>query len=263
MNNRLSAAQIDHYRRHGYVFPLPALLPAEAEAVRLRLEAFEAETGQRAGSLRKKGHLKLMAIHDLVSHPAILDAVESVIGPDILCWSTSLFVKDPHDPGFVAWHQDSHYWDLQPDDVVSAWIALAPSTLENGALRVIPGTHLTPPFNHRPSAADSANLLSGREEIAVDVDENQAVDLVLRQGEMSLHHVKIVHGSPPNRSAARRYGLAIRYVAPHVRNGDEWTTALLVRGRNEHGYFTPDPVPTRDMDPNIVEYVDSTWNKRR
>lgn len=263
MDNHLSPAQIEHYRRHGYVFPLPALLPAEAEALRLRLEAFEAETGQKAGSLRKKGHLKLLAIYDVVSHPAILDAVESVIGPNILCWATSMFVKEPHDPGFVAWHQDSHYWKLESDDVVSAWIALAPSTLENGPLRVIPGSHLMSPFGHRASAADSPNLLSGREEIAVDVDENQAVDLVLRQGEMSLHHAKIVHGSSPNRSATRRYGLAIRYVAPHVRNRDEWTSAMLVRGRNEQGYFAPDPVPTRDMDPDIVAFVDGTWKKRR
>ncbi len=263
MDNRLSTAQIEHYRRHGYVSPLPALRPAKAEALRLRLEAFEAETGQKAGSLRKKGHLKLMAIYNLVSHPAILDAVESVIGPNILCWATSLFVKDPYDPGFVAWHQDSHYWELEPDDVVSAWIALAPSTLENGAMRVIPSTHLTSPFDHRASAADSANMLSGREEIAVDIDESQAVDLVLRQGEMSLHHVKIVHGSPPNRSAARRYGLAIRYVAPHVRNEDKWTSALLVRGRNEPSNFMPDPVPTRDMDPDIVAFVDRTWKRQR
>lgn len=263
MDNRLSKAQAEHYRRRGYLAPLPAVSADEAEAVRRRLDAFEAETGQKAGSLRKKGHLKLLAIYNLVSHPAILDAVESVIGPDILCWSTSLFVKEPHDPGFVAWHQDSHYWRLAPDDVVSAWIALAPSTVENGALRVIPGTHLDSPFAHRASPADSANLLSGREEIAVDVDDSQSVDLVLRQGEMSLHHVKIVHGSLPNRSAARRYGLAIRYVAPHVRNGDEWTSAVLVRGRNEHGNFAPDPVPTRDMDPDIVAFVDGTWKKRR
>ena len=161
--------------------------------------------------IRNKGHLKLIPLYDLIFHPQVLDAVESVLGPDILVWGSSLFVKEGNDPGFVAWHQDSYYWGLEPDDVVSAWIALYPSTVENGAMRVLPGSQTMPPLSHRKSAAESANMLFTHEELADDVDESRAADITLAQGDMSLHHIKILHGSPPNRSAGRRMGYAIRY----------------------------------------------------
>ena len=257
MNSTLSHEQIATYKRDGYVFPVPGLSYSEADALRLRLETFENETGEKAGNvIRNKGHLKLMAVFETVSHPAVLDAVEGVLGPDILCWGTSLFVKDPHDEAFVAWHQDSYYWGLEPDDVCSAWIALAPSTLENGAMKVIPGTHKDAEHGHKPSQVGSANMLFTHEEIATNVDESQAVSLLLDKGEISLHHVKIVHGSAANRSDTRRYGLAIRYVATHVRQTDSRDSALLVRGKDRFGHFRRDPVPTRDMDPDIVAAVE-------
>ncbi|MBL8702951.1 MAG: phytanoyl-CoA dioxygenase family protein [Alphaproteobacteria bacterium] len=253
MGNHLSAAAVAAYRRDGYVHPLPCLTTAEAKRYRDGLEAWERESGEQATLIiRNKGHLKLRMLYDLVHDPRILDAIESVIGPDILCWSSSLFVKEPHDPAFVAWHQDSYYWGLEPDDVVSAWVAFAPSTLANGAMQVIPGSHTAPQFPHRKSAEGSGNMLFTHEEIAVDVDEGQGVSLLLGEGEMSLHHVKIVHGSPPNRSDARRYGYAIRYVAPHVRQRGDMPYATLVRGRDDHGFFKRDPVPTRDFDPAVL-----------
>ena len=181
-----------------------------------------------------------------------LGSASSVIGPNILCWSSSLFVKEPMDPAFVAWHQDSHYWGLEPDDVVSAWVAFAPSTIENGAMQVVPGSHKAPQFPHVKSPDGSANMLFTHEEIAVDVDAAQGVSLLLDEGQMSLHHVKIVHGSPPNRSPARRYGYAIRYVAPHVRQRGDKPYATLVRGRDAFGHFKHDPVPTRDFDPAVL-----------
>jgi ectoine hydroxylase-related dioxygenase (phytanoyl-CoA dioxygenase family) len=257
LGNALNATQIASYRRDGYVFPVPALTPAEAAGVRDVIEGFERSTGAAAGRvIRNKGHLKLKRLYDLVFHDKVLDAVESVLGPDILCWGSSLFVKEANDPGFVAWHQDSYYWGLEPDDVVSAWIALYPSTIENGAMRVIPGTQAMPPLSHRKSAPDSANMLFTHEELAGDVDESKAVDITLAQGDMSLHHVKILHGSPPNRSAGRRMGYAIRYVAPHVKQRGDVNSATLVRGTDRYGYFAQDPVPTRDMEPEIVAFVD-------
>jgi non-haem Fe2+, alpha-ketoglutarate-dependent halogenase len=255
--NTLNATQIAKYRSDGYVFPVPALTASEAAGFREEIEAFERRSGLVAGHvIRNKGHLKLKRLYDLIFHDKVLDAVESVLGPDILCWGSSLFVKEAKDPGFVAWHQDSYYWGLEPDDVVSAWIALYPSTLENGAMRVVPGTQTMPPLSHRKSSTDSANMLFTHEELAEDVDESKAVDITLEQGEMSLHHVKILHGSPPNRSAGRRMGYAIRYVAPHVRQRGDVNSATLVRGRDRFGYFGHDPVPARDMDPEILAFVD-------
>lgn len=262
MSGSLSEPQVTSYHRDGFLYPLPALDPAEAAGVRRHIEAFEQATGLAAGHvIRNKGHLKLTRLYELIFHPRVLDAVESVLGPDILCWGSSLFVKEAADAAFVAWHQDSYYWGLEPDDVVSAWIALAPSTIENGAMQVIPGTHRMAQMAHRKSAPGSANMLFTHEELAEDVDPSRAVDLVLRQGEMSLHHVKILHGSPPNRSAARRMGYAIRYVAPHVRQRGDQNSATLVRGHDRYGYFARDPVPVKDMDPAIVAFVDQPFGR--
>ncbi len=253
MSNPLAPAAVEAYRHDGYVCPLPCLTAAEAKSCRDGIEAYERSSGEQATLIiRNKGHLKLRFLYDLTHDPRILDAIESVIGPNILCWSSSLFVKEPRDPAFVAWHQDSYYWGLEPDDVVSAWIAFAPSTLENGAMQVIPGSHRAPQFPHAKSPDGSANMLFTHEEIAVEVDEKRGVSLLLDEGQMSLHHVKIVHGSPPNRSPARRYGYAIRYVAPHVRQRGDMPWATLVRGRDEYGYFKPDPVPRGDFDPAVL-----------
>jgi non-haem Fe2+, alpha-ketoglutarate-dependent halogenase len=258
MSNTLNGDQIAAYRRDGYVCPVPAVSQAEAADVRDTIESFERRSGLVAGQvIRNKGHLKLTRLYQLIRHPVILDAVESVLGPDIMVWGSSLFVKEAQDPAYVAWHQDSYYWGLEPDDVVSAWIALYPSTLENGAMRVIPGSHKMPQMAHKKSAAGSANMLFTHEELAEGVDEARAVDFLLGQGQMSLHHVKILHGSPPNRSPGRRMGYAIRYVAPHVRQRGDMNSATLVRGTDRYGYFAPEPVPARDMDPEIVAFVDS------
>ena len=258
MSGALTANQIASYGRDGYVCPVPALSQNEAGDVRDTIEAFERSTGLTAGHvIRNKGHLKLTRLYALIRHPVILDAVESILGPDIMVWGSSLFVKEARDPAYVAWHQDSYYWGLEPDDVVSAWIALYPSTLENGAMRVISGSHKKAQMAHKKSAEGSANMLFTHEELAEGVDETQAVDFVLQQGQMSLHHVKILHGSPPNQSPGRRMGYAIRYVAPHVRQRGDMNSATLVRGQDRYGYFAPEPVPIRDMDPEIVAFVDA------
>ena len=260
MGNNLDAAQIAKYRKDGYVFPVPALTSGEATEVRTGIEDFERRSGLVAGHvIRNKGHLKLTRLYDLVFHSRVLDAVESILGPDILCWGSSLFIKEGNDPGFIAWHQDSYYWGLEPDDVVSAWIALYPSTVENGAMRVIPGSQTMPSLSHRKSDAQSTNMLFTHEELADDVDESKAADITLAQGDMSLHHIKILHGSPPNRSSGRRMGYAIRYVAPHVKQRGDMNSATLVRGADRYGYFAKDPVPARDMDPDVVAFVDRRY----
>ncbi len=257
MVGSLSSQQVDTYRCQGFVAPLQALAPPEAARYRHAITDFETRHKLVAGQvIRNKGHLKCRALYDLVAEPRILDAVESILGPNILVWGSSLFIKEPRDPGFIAWHQDAYYWGLEPDDVVSAWIALAPSTRKNGAMRVIPGSHRLPPLPHRASPTGSHNMLFTHEELATEVDENAAVDLLLDVGEMSLHHVKILHGSPPNKSPERRYGYAVRYVAPHVRQRGDMNSASLVRGRDDYGYFGPEPVPNRDMEPEIVDFVD-------
>ena len=146
--------------------------PTEAAGYRRRLEAIEASGRLPAGGLRTKSHLLLTWVDEIVRHPNVLDAVESIVGPDILVWGTSFFIKEPRNASFVSWHQDLTYWGLEPPDIVTAWIALSESSTENGAMRVIPGTHTSEVVPHRDTfAAD--NLLSRGQEISVEVDEAQ------------------------------------------------------------------------------------------
>lgn len=255
MPKSLSTAEVARYAERGYHFPVPVLSAAEAADCRRRYEAYEAatggETGRRRGT-RQKLHLLLTWMNDLVRHPRILDAVEDLLGPDILVWDSSYFVKEPQDPGFVSWHQDANYWGLDKPEVLTAWVAFTPATLENGCMRVMPGSQAGPALPHVDTFAP-ANLLSRGQEIAVEVDEARAVDMPLAAGEASLHHVLIAHASPPNRSNDRRIGLAIRYMTPRVRQvAGASDSAMLVRGQDRLGHFEHEPPPAADLHPDAV-----------
>ncbi len=248
MGKRLSADEVSRYRRDGFHFPLRVLTAEEARGYRDRLEAHERATGAPiAGNMRHKVHLLFTWANRLARHPAILDAVEDVIGPDILCWSTSFFIKEAHSPSFVSWHQDATYWGLSTDDVITAWVALADAPVESGAMKFWPGSHLKRQLEHRDTF-DKDNLLTRGQEIAVDVPEGEGVDVALKAGEMSLHHVLLAHGSGPNTTGDRRIGLAIRYIPPHVRQLKVRDSAMLVRGRDTHGNFDLEPEPKADLD---------------
>jgi ectoine hydroxylase-related dioxygenase (phytanoyl-CoA dioxygenase family) len=223
--------------------------PTDALGLRRRLEAVEAEHGGRlTGELRHKPHLLFTWLADLVRRPAILDAVEDVLGPDLLVWSSSFFIKNGRDAAFVSWHQDATYWGLSESDVLTAWVGFTEATIENGAMRMLPGSH-TEQLAHRDTFAPD-NLLSRGQEIEVEVDETRGVDVLLRAGEMSLHHVRMVHGSPPNRSDDRRIGFAIRYVATHVKQvAGDVDGAMLVRGVDDHHHFVPEHPPAADLSP--------------
>jgi ectoine hydroxylase-related dioxygenase (phytanoyl-CoA dioxygenase family) len=248
MPKLLSPEAVAQYHAEGYYFPVRVLSTAEAASYRDRLERHERATGKPLqGNLRHKTHLLFTWADELVHHPRILDAVEDVLGPDILCWTTNFFIKEANNPGFVSWHQDSTYWGLDPDDVVTAWVAFTDVTPENGYMQVIPGSHKVDQLPH-VDTFHRDNLLSRGQEIAVEVDKSKAVGLALKAGEMSLHHIKLVHGSDPNQTDDRRIGLAIRYIPTHVRQIKVRDSATLVRGVDRYGYFDPEPRPVRDLD---------------
>ena len=252
MPGSLAAADAASYAAQGYHFPVRVFAEDEAAALLARLRAAEAQLGGRLeGRMNQKPHLLFPWICDLVRHPRVLDAVESVIGPDILCWGSQFFMKGAQDPAYVSWHQDGTYWGLSSPDVVTAWIALTPSVPESGNMRIVPGTHrsLVP---HTDTFAKD-NLLSRGQEVAVEVDEADAVDITLRPGEMSLHHVLIVHGSEPNRATWPRIGFAIRYVPTHVRqlNGEK-DSALLVRGTDRFHHFEHETPPEAELHPDAL-----------
>ena len=252
MAKLLSASAIARYHRDGFYFPVRVLSSDETAECRRRLETHEAEHGGALRrELRHKTHLLFTWLDRLVRHPRILDAVEDILGPNLLCWSSSFFIKEASDPAFVSWHQDATYWGLSKPDVVTAWVAFTDATVENGAMRMVPGSHAEQ-VAHRDTFA-STNLLSRGQEIAVEVDEAKAVDILLPSGSMSLHHVLMFHSSPPNRSADRRIGYAIRYIPTSVRQvAGDGDSALLVRGVDEYRYFESEQSPTTDLAPDAV-----------
>ena len=248
----LSAEQVALYRQNGIHFPVDVLTSDMAAELLAKLQSIESANGGRlSGRLTQKPYLLFPWINQLIYHPAILDAVEDVLGPNLLCWSAQFFIKNARDPSFVSWHQDATYWGLSSPDVMTAWVALTPSTVPSGCMRVIPATHHEQ-VSHADTFSDG-NLLSRGQEIAVNVDLDKAVDVVLQPGQMSLHHVLLFHGSEPNTTDHRRIGFAIRYIPTHVRQlSPIRDSATLVRGVDTFNYFDHEPIPAADLHPDAV-----------
>ncbi|MGA0115793.1 MAG: phytanoyl-CoA dioxygenase family protein [Burkholderiales bacterium] len=248
----MSNAELARYQSEGFLAPLPALGPELAAETLAKIEAYEKQYGDFP-SKGLKAHLYLPWMENVVRHPTILDAVESIVGPDILCWSSRFFIKDPGDGGFVSWHQDVTYWGLDvSENILTAWIALTPATRENGVMKVIPGTHRKV-VTHREGAA--SNMLLRGQEVAVEVDEKQAVFMELDAGEMSLHHGLMFHGSEDNRSQTRRVGFAVRYMPTRVKalDGLPRDSVMLVRGVDRYNHFDLEPSALYDLEPAAVE----------
>ena len=255
MAKRLDRGAVDQYREQGYFFPIDVLDADEVAANRARLEAFEAGQGQPVhGPQRSKSHLLFKWVDDLMRHPRILDAVEDLIGPDILCWNTIFWIKEAESPSFVSWHQDVRYWGLDTSELVTAWVALSPATEESGCMRVLPGSHREEVLPHRDEYHDD-NLLTRGQEIAVDVDESKTVSMALAPGQASLHNVGLAHASGPNRTDDRRIGVSMHYISTRTRQmAGEWDSAALVRGEDRYGHFELAPVPSRDLDPDALAF---------
>ena len=251
----LTPGQIEQYRRDGYVFPLRVLEAREIAPLRARLEALEAENGGRLKhSQRGKSHLLFKWLDDLIRDPRILDPVEQLIGPDILCWNTIFWIKDRGSRSFVSWHQDSRYWGLSSDRVVSAWLALSPAGIQAGCMRVMPGTHIGDTLAHHDSYHDD-NMLTRGQEIVDGVDDEAAVHMPLEAGQMSLHSYRLAHASGPNLSDDRRIGVSMHFMPPDTAQvvGD-WDSAALVRGADRYGNFEHTPVPACDFDETAVAF---------
>jgi non-heme Fe2+,alpha-ketoglutarate-dependent halogenase len=251
MTMALTEAQVARYETDGALHPLRVLAETEAAALLERLEAVEARrAGRLPPALNAKAHLLLPWLWELVHLPAIVDPVADLLGPDLLCFGTSFISKPGTDARHVTWHQDATHWHLSEPRGITAWIALTPSTRENGCVRVLPGTHRRV-VAHRDSQ-DRLNMLGMREEVVEPLDIDAAVDMALAPGEMSIHHPLVIHGSEPNTSGARRTGFAIRYIAGDVGQTDGLrNSATLVRGR-DHGLFDLEQPPEGAFHPDAM-----------
>ena len=261
MTKHLTDEQIEGYHKDGLVFPIDILTLKEAAECRARLEAVEARHGALKYSM--KPYLTVTLADELAHDARILDAVEDIIGPDLLLWDGKFIIKEPHDDRFVSWHQDLTYWGIgPPEGVVSIWLALSPVMPENGCMRAIPGSHRAGILPHRDTFGEH-NLLSRGQTLAVEFDEDAAVDVVLRPGQMSLHHGCVIHGSNASRSDERRIGLNFQYIAPDVRQtGIDDDSAMLIRGKDDHGHFAPEPRPLTDFAPESIAFAAQIAERR-
>ncbi len=228
------------YDRDGFVFPLDIMSAVQARALRADYEAAEAELAgdaERLALLYAYPDRLLPSFDRMIRHPRIIEAVSRILGPDLMVWSAGMFIKEANSHHIVSWHQDLTYWGLDQVDEVTAWLALSPATRASGCMQFVAGSHKRRAVPHVDSFAPD-NLLTRGQEIAVEVDPQDAVHVELKPGQASLHQGHLFHASDPNSTGDRRIGSAVRYIRPAMRqqSGDR-TLVALVAGEDRHGHF--------------------------
>ena len=263
MRKKLTDLQVSQFQETGFLSAFPVLSADQALHLRANLESFEAENdGVLMGSLRFKNHLLFKWLSDLIRSPKILDAVEDIIGHNIMVWSTDWWIKEANSPQFVSWHQDSQYWGLDTAKLVTVWVALSPSTIESGCMRILPGSHVGPDLAHEETYHDD-NMLTRGQSIS-GIDEDKAVNLEVQTGQAVLFAFRIAHASYPNQTDDRRIGLAIRYIPTDTQQQySDQDSAALVRGVDNHQHFELEPEPRYDFDPVTVAFHKESEEIRR
>jgi non-heme Fe2+,alpha-ketoglutarate-dependent halogenase len=250
----LSKDAISRYHERGFLFPFRAFSGETAASYRAEVERTCARTPGPAAaasgttSYRVKPYLLFRWAAAMVCEATILDAVEDLIGPDILVFHTTMWWKIKGSLDRVPWHQDATYFGLAPHEHVTAWVALSPSNTETGCVRIVPGSHRSgqlPHADHR----DPALMLSRGQTVVTEIDRSRATPVVLSPGEFSLHHTLAIHASDPNTGDDDRIGIGISYIPTCVRHvGPTRLSATLVRGRDAYGHFDLEPRPKTDLD---------------
>ena len=235
----------------GYLLPVDIYSPEEAQAFRDELEDLETRLGDiKTGNKNQLNypHLLFRFANEICHNQKLLDVVESIIGPDILVWNSTFFIKEPQTETYVSWHQDMKYWGLNDTDgQVSAWIALNPVSQANGCMQFLPKTHLGEMVDHNDTFSED-NFLTRGQEAEFDYNPDDILHVELDPGQASFHHGKLLHASPPNRSDDRRIGYAIQFIAPHVEQAvASKDFAMLVRGEDKYGNFELLEAPTDDL----------------
>ena len=228
----LSSNQLKQYNDQGYISPIEVLSRTEALEAREEIELIEKKMPNEIDkSGRYNVHLISPKLDSIVHNSRILDAVESIIGKNILVCSTTLFIKNPNEKGFVSYHQDAKYIGLEPHNWVTAWVALTDSNENNGCMRMWPKSHLD--IKDHNEKFNEGNLLT-RGQTVENVPENEIKSIELNAGQMSLHHPRIVHGSGINNSDDRRIGFVIQsYIGTNVKQILGQNSVQIARGEDK------------------------------
>ncbi|MEM7254584.1 MAG: phytanoyl-CoA dioxygenase family protein [Pseudomonadota bacterium] len=237
----LSTAEIQRYRDDGFVSPIAVLNQNEVQTCRAGLESFEKRSGSPLDfPERSKSYLLFDWADSIVHHPRVLDGVEDLIGPDILCYHLTMHIKEPNTDAIIIWHQDDDYFHLSPAEHVTAWVALSDATVESGCMRMVPGAHRHGLLPHIEDP-QSNHLIRRGKGIFGRFGLDDGIPVPVPAGSMSLHHTHTPHASGPNRGSDRRIGVGISYIPAHVRPLTKpVSSALLVRGNDRYGHFHPE-----------------------
>lgn len=231
----------ERYQRDGFVLPLDIISQADAKTLRDDFEAAEAELkgdAENLALLRSYPDRLLPSFDAVIRHEHLVQAASQLLGHDLMVWSAALFIKEANSPHIVSWHQDLTYWGLDDAEETTCWLALSEASEKSGCMKFVPGSHTKQIVEHVDTFAED-NLLSRGQEIAVEVNESDAVSVALLPGQSSIHHGHLFHASGPNTSDDRRIGMAIRYIKPSMKQktGDKPLVAL-VSGEDRYGHFT-------------------------
>jgi non-heme Fe2+,alpha-ketoglutarate-dependent halogenase len=233
----LTDSQLDLYRKNGFHFPVPIL---DGQQAKRHYRRYLAEASSIDGAGKENPHLRENWLDEIVRHPLLLDVVEDLLGPDILCLGARFFSKSPGGPSYVSWHQDATYCGLSRPDMVTVWVAFTRADPVSGAVRMIPGSHREQ-ARHRDTFARE-NMLTRGQELVANIDETEAIDVILEPGHASFHHPFVFHGSLPNRSSADRVGFGIQYIRTDVSPLQDFKGApVLVRGIDRYEHFVHPP----------------------
>ena len=232
----LSSNQLKQYEDEGFVSPINIFSKEKAKEIRNEIELIEKEIpGEIDKSGRYNAHLISPLLDEVTHNPKILDAVQSLIGEDILVCGTTLFIKNPNEKGFVSYHQDAKYIGLEPHNWVTAWVAITDSNENNGCMRMWSGSHKDNLKEH-DQKFNQGNLLT-RGQTVTNVPEEKTTPLVLTAGQMSLHHPTTVHGSDLNNSNDRRIGFVIQsYIGTNVKQIFGKNNVQLARGKDNFNF---------------------------
>jgi len=244
---KLTTEQLDHYNNKGYISPVDALTSIEAKEIRDEIEKIEKNWSKALeGINRNYVHLISPAFNKVCLNKNILDAVESIIGKNILICGTTLFIKNPKEKGFVSFHQDARYIGLEPHNWVTVWIAITDAHEKNGCMRMLPGSHKEN-LRYHEQKFDENNLLTRGQTIKnISLDKTEPV--ILKAGQMSLHHPKIIHGSGLNYSDDRRIGFVIQsYIGSNVEQVLGKMYVQKARGEDKYKYHEYSNIPSKLM----------------
>ena len=247
---KLTLEQIDHFNEKGYVFPIDLFSEEEVNANRRYFDSLlkmAADAGLDSYSV-ESWHTHCAGVYDLVTDDRILDYVEDIIGPNIVCTMTHYFSKMPGDIKSVYWHQDASFWALTPSKVVTVWLAIDDVDVENGAMKLFTGTHLMGRIPFEWVTDEEDGVLN--QHVHNPEQYGQPISVALKAGQISLHTDMLLHGSQPNPSNRRRCGLTLRYFPADVRGIEpDSAPGIIARVVDPDGYWQPMPRPEGEAIP--------------